>query len=630
MTSTDDDESEIGTGAAVASTQHQEEQDRDCLVVAHAMAGSYQIPGMTFASSTSTVLPSMQFQSDAAAPSSIPSEFTDPSSDGRSSRKRSSSSIRRPDHGPKSIDSPGSLLRLLRKASSQDLDNATLERAPLLPRAPNKVAHADTLPELAACQSHKEILGSVQVSTTWAHETKTLGRYSRSLILTFALQYLLPVTSVFTVGHLGKMELGAVSLGSMTANITGYAIYQGLATSLDTLCAQAYGSGKKELVGVHFQRMCCFLTLVTLPIAAVWLNGSSILAAMVPERKTAELAGLYLKVLTLGMIPYAVFEASKRFVQAQGLFSANLYALLIVTPFNIFLHWFLVWHLKWGFVGAPIALVIAESSLPIIILLYVVFVDGRQCWGGWSRDCLCNWGPMVKLAIPGLIAVESEYFAFECLTFASAWLGTVELAAQSLLGTITALTFQIPFPMSIAASTRIAHLVGGGLAPEAKLAARVALTASVFVGIFNMILLSSLRYQIPRLFTYDREVVKTVAQILPLISTFQLFDAVAANCNGILRGIGRQSIGGYVALFAYYIVRSYTKNLRLERNDINRTQVALPLSFGTGFGLNWGLAGLWCGPAVALFLVSVIECWFILNTSWEKAVEDAEARNDEG
>ena len=46
-----------------------------------------------------------------------------------------------------------------------------------------------------------------------------------------------------------------------------------------------------------------------------------------------------------------------------------------------------------------------------------------------------------------------------------------------------------------------------------------------------------------------------VAQLLPLVAAFQLFDSLAASCNGILRGLGRQEIGGYVNLFAYYAVR---------------------------------------------------------------------------
>ena len=90
----------------------------------------------------------------------------------------------------------------------------------------------------------EEAVASGKIKTTWQREAKVIGRYSAPLIITFLLQYSLTVASIVTVGHLGTVELGAVSLASMTANISGYAIFQGLATSLDTLCAQAYGSGK--------------------------------------------------------------------------------------------------------------------------------------------------------------------------------------------------------------------------------------------------------------------------------------------------------------------------------------------------------------------------------------------------
>jgi MATE family multidrug resistance protein len=108
--------------------------------------------------------------------------------------------------------------------------------------------------------------------------------------------------------------------------------------------------------------------------------------------------------------------------------------------------------------------------------------------------------------------------------------------------------------MSIAASTRIANLIGATLADAGKTAAKVAMVAAVFVGLFNVILLSSLRNYIPRLFTNDPDVIALVAEVLPLCAAFQLFDALAANCNGILRGLGRQEVGGYVNLFAYYVV----------------------------------------------------------------------------
>ncbi|KAF2846874.1 MATE efflux family protein [Plenodomus tracheiphilus IPT5] len=448
-----------------------------------------------------------------------------------------------------------------------------------------------------------------KINTSWQRESKVLAKSSGPLMLTFLLQYSLPVASVFTVGHIGKTELGAVSLASMTASITGYAVYQGLATSLDTLCAQAYGSGRPHLVGLQLQRMLYFLLLITIPISVIWAFGTQILSLIVPDQETARLAGLYLRVLIFGAPGYAAFESGKRYVQAQGIFSATMYILLICAPLNAFLNWFMVWHLGWGYIGAPIAVSITENILPIALFLYVRFVDGYQCWGGFDRRALKNWMPMIKLALPGLIMVEAEFLAFEILTLSSSWLGPTELAAQSVLGTITGITFQIPFPMSVAASTRIANLIGATLAVPAKTAAKVAIVGAVLVGVFNLLLLSIFREAIPRLFTPDEDVIKMVAALLPLCATFQVFDALSANCNGILRGLGRQEIGGYVGLFAYYMV-------------------GIPISFGTAFGpLQWQLYGLWTGPAVALGIVAAIEGWFIWRSSWEKAVEDAKARN---
>jgi len=103
------------------------------------------------------------------------------------------------------------------------------------------------------------------------------------------------------------------------------------------------------------------------------------------------------------------------------------------------------------------------------------------------------------------------------------------------------------------------------------------------IGVGNAFLLFFLRKHIPQLFTNDQDVIDLVARAMPLMAAFQLFDAMAASCNGILRGLGRQEIGGWVNLFCYYVV-------------------AMPISFGTAFKLDWQLEGLWSGVALALGL----------------------------
>jgi MATE family multidrug resistance protein len=216
---------------------------------------------------------------------------------------------------------------------------------------------------------------------------------------------------------------------------------------------------------------------------------------------------------------------------------------------------------------------------------------------------------MIRLALPGLLMVEAECLSFEIITLGASYLGTTALAAQSVLSTVCGLAFQLPFSLSIAGSTRVANLIGATLVDAARTSTKVSLTLAVLTGCLNMALLSGLRYYIPRVFTPDEEVIEVVATILPICAAFQLFDALAANTNGILRGLGRQEIGGYVQVFCYYVV-------------------AMPISFGTAFGLGWGFRGLWAGPAVALFLVVIIESIFLSRTSWHRAVDDARRRNE--
>ena len=100
---------------------------------------------------------------------------------------------------------------------------------------------------------------------------------------------------------------------------------------------------RKTLVGLQMQRMVYFLWCITVPIGIIWLCSDMILLHIVPEREVAMLAGKYLKIILVGAPGFACFESGKRYLQAQGLFSASLYVLLICAPLNAFMNWLFVW-----------------------------------------------------------------------------------------------------------------------------------------------------------------------------------------------------------------------------------------------------------------------------------------------
>ncbi|KAL4731360.1 hypothetical protein ACLX1H_000326 [Fusarium chlamydosporum] len=453
----------------------------------------------------------------------------------------------------------------------------------------------------------EEALASQKLDTTWQRETKTLIQYALPLIVTFLLHYSVTVASVLTVGRLGMEELAAVNLATMTASITYYVPVQGLATCLDTLCAQAYGSGHKHLVGLQAQRMTWLLWILMLPIAVLWWFSEPILAAAVGPGRTTTLAAMYMRILIAGMPGVSAFESAKRFVQSQGLFHATTYTLLVGAPLSFVQNWLFVFKLGWGFNGAAVAMAVTHNLLPLLLILYVRLFEGSECWKGFSRKAFSNWGPMIKLALPGMIMIEAQFSVLEILTIAAGRFGTAQLAAQGVLVTLTSTSFNIPFPLAIATSTRVANLIGANLSKAARVTAKVAIFAALFVGLFNLTIFTTLRRQLPQVFTEDEQVVDIASNVILVCAIMQIFDALAAVSHGLLRGIGRQAVGGYANLFSYYVV-------------------ALPIALGTSFGLGWKLAGLWVGLTAGLAIVSGLEAIYLYFTDWEAAVAQAEAR----
>jgi MATE family multidrug resistance protein len=358
--------------------------------------------------------------------------------------------------------------------------------------------------------------------------------------------------------------------------------------------------------------MTCLLILVTIPIGLLWLFSGPILAALVPEHDLAYLAGDYLRILLAGTPGYFLFEAGKRFTQAQGLFSASLWVLIICTPANIALNYVFVFVLDMGLTGAALAVVVSNTLLPICLFLYVILIkpSSLECWGGFTKQAFRNWGPMVKLALPGIIMVEAEWLAFDILTFSSSYVSTAALAAQSVVMTICVVMFHIPFSVSVAVSTRLGNLIGSGALTAAKLATKTYAVIFVVMGLINGTFMATARNVLPRAFSTDPEVIRLASRVMPVLAAFQLFDATTALVNGILRGLGRQKIGGYANLLVYYLI-------------------AVPLALFLCFGpAKLELAGLWTGCVVGSSLITVSEGLYIVFFNWEKAVEDANSRTE--
>lgn len=495
----------------------------------------------------------------------------------------------------------------LSRSSSRNFDSERGERGDRLTLTPFK-SHASSI-DVQDVLSNSNLLAEPE--TSFKTEINVLIKYSVPLVITFLLQYSLTVASVFSVGRLGSNELAAVSLSSMTANISGYAIIQGISTCLDTLCAQSYGKKDYNTVGLHFMRCNYLLMIFLVPMFILWFFFSKMVLISIigsDQQELCILASKYLQVISFGLPGFIWFENGKHFLQSQGIFHASTYVLALCAPLNIVLNYILVWNktIGLGFIGAPLSVVITNYLMFVLLYAYIFFVTGYQCWpkhGLISKIYFKNWNKMINLSIPGVLMVEAEWLAFEIITFIASQFGTNVLAAQSIISTTCVLLYQIPFAISIASSTRIAWFIGAASKKSAIIATNTAIFVAIIVGMVLFTFLIIFRKFLASLYTSDEEVIKLAAKVLIIGSINQVNDNIACICSGVLRGQGRQKIGGILNLFSYYCI-------------------ALPIAFVLSFHYNLQLIGLWLGMFIALFTLTVLVLYYVITSNWEDIISE--------
>ncbi|KAI9031297.1 mate-domain-containing protein, partial [Hyaloraphidium curvatum] len=413
-----------------------------------------------------------------------------------------------------------------------------------------------------------------------AEETRELLSFTLPVSAAYLLSYLAQATSMVFLGHLGAMELAAGCLAITFGNVAGFSMLIGLATAADTLCAQAWTmkSDDPHAVGEILQQSLLVMFVACVPTCLAFWFAGPILLALGQDKDVVALASEFLRILIPAVPAFGAFESIKRFLQSQGVASAYTAVIFATTILNVPLTYVLVWRAL-GFVGAPIAIAAVAWANLLLILLYARFVDGAQGFGGWSREAV-RWRALkayLKLALPGVLQVASEWWTFEVLAIMAGLLGSRELAVQSVVTTITSLIFMLPLGLSVSTTTRVAQKLGANRPQRSQMASLCGLGLGSAFGLVAMAVLLVFRHQLGGLLTSDPDVIAAVGDVLLVAAFYELADAINCVAAGVLRGVAATGYAAAAAFVGYYVV-------------------GLPLSGVLAFGPPaLGLRGIWIG-----------------------------------
>ena len=87
-----------------------------------------------------------------------------------------------------------------------------------------------------------------------AAELRSLWGMAAPITALNCVVYLRAMVSVLCLGRLGPLDLAGGALAIGLTNITGHSVLFGLASGLEPLCAQAFGSRNYELLTLSVQR----------------------------------------------------------------------------------------------------------------------------------------------------------------------------------------------------------------------------------------------------------------------------------------------------------------------------------------------------------------------------------------
>nr|GMC57265.1 protein DETOXIFICATION 27-like [Ipomoea batatas] len=230
-------------------------------------------------------------------------------------------------------------------------------------------------------------------------ETKKLWHIVGPAIFTRVSSYSMMIITQAFAGHIGDVELAAISITTNLILGFNFGLMLGMASALETLCGQAYGAKRYHMLGVYLQRCWVVLWLVSLAMIPLYLYATPVLKLLGQPEDVSELSGPVALALLPLQFSFASWFPVHRFLQCQlknFVVAWISFGALIV---HILANWLIVYQVKLGIIAT--ALAVSFSWWLIVVGLFVYTVSGGcpLTWTGFSMAAFSDLWAFFKLSI---------------------------------------------------------------------------------------------------------------------------------------------------------------------------------------------------------------------------------------
>ncbi|CAD5175671.1 unnamed protein product [Musa acuminata subsp. malaccensis] len=482
---------------------------------------------------------------------------------------------------------------------------------PLPPVAADGTAHG-TSGKLESILNDTSIPWLRRVGLASLIEMRLLLSLAAPAIIVYLINFVMSMSTQIFSGHLGNVELAAASLGNTGIQIFAYGIMLGMGSAVETLCGQAYGAHKYEMLGVYLQRSTVLLMATGVPLAVIYALSRPILVLLGESRDIARAASVFVYGLIPQIFAYAANFPIQKFLQAQSIVAPSAYISAATLVVHLLLTWVVVYKVGLGLLGA--SLVLSLSWCIIVGAQFVYIVTSRLCrstWTGFTWQAFSGLPEFFRLTTASAVMLCLETWYYQILVLITGLLKDPALALDSLsvcMGINTGI-FMISVGFNAAASVRVSNELGAGNPKSAAFSVVVVTAVSFAVSVMAAMIVLSLRDYISYIFTEGETVARAVSDLCPLLAASIVLNGIQPVLSGVAVGCGWQAFVAYVNVGCYYIV-------------------GVPAGCLLGFKFGLGVKGIWCGLIAGTVNQTLILLVVTFRTDWNKEVEEAKKRLD--
>ncbi|XP_057817760.1 protein DETOXIFICATION 40 isoform X3 [Cryptomeria japonica] len=441
-------------------------------------------------------------------------------------------------------------------------------------------------------------------------ECKKLWPLAAPTVIVYMINYTMSMNTRILCGHLGSLQLAGCSLGNTGIQTFAYGLMLGMGSAVETLCGQAYGAKKYEMLGIYLQRSTVLLMATAIPLTVIYIFSKPLLLLLGESEKISAAAAIFVYGLIPQIYAYAANFPIQKFMQAQSIVAPSAYISFCTIFVHVFLSWLVIYKLGWGIFGA--AFILSVSWWIVVIAQYVYIMKSPRCkktWTGFSLQAFTGLSSFVKLSVASAVMLCLETWYFQILVLIAGLLKDAEIALDSLAICMSILgwVYMVSVGFNAAASVRVGNELGAGNPRAAAFSVVMVNMVSFLISLMFAIAVIILRNVMSYAFTEGKEVADAVSELAPFLAVSIVLNGVQPVLSGVAVGCGWQALVAYINVGCYYII-------------------GVPVGCVLGFKFDLGVKGIWSGMLGGTTLQTIILLVITFRTNWTKEVEKASQR----